>query len=222
MDSLKLARMIDHTNLKRDVTNEKMLKTIEECKKYHFHTIAVNSCQSKFCSENLKGTDTFISAAIGFPLGQTTIEAKLFETRNAIENGATEIDYVINVGEVKNGNYEYFESEMKQMVELCHSYKVPVKAILECNYLSKEELSKLCELSLKYMPDFLKTSTGFESVATVEDVKLMKSIVKDKIEIKAAGGIKTLEQLLMFYEAGATRFGTSSSIAIMEENNKVL
>ena len=221
MDALSIARMIDHTNLKRDVTNEKMLKTINECKKYHFHTIAVNSCQSKFCAENLKGTDTFISAAIGFPLGQTSIESKLFETENAIENGATEIDYVINVGEVKSGNYDYFESEMKQMVELCHSHNVPVKAILECNYLNKDELTKLCELSLKYKPNFLKTSTGFESVATIEDVKLMKSIVKDEIEIKAAGGIKTLEQLLAFYEAGATRFGTSSGVQIIEEfNNK--
>ena len=217
MDALQIARMIDHTNLKRDVSKERLLQTIEECKKYHFHTIAVNSYQSKFCAENLKGTDTYISAAIGFPLGQTTIETKLFETKNAIENGATEIDYVINVSEVKNGNYEYFESEMKQMIELTHKYSVPIKAILECNYLTKEELTKLCELSLKYKPDFLKTSTGFESVATIEDVKLIKSIVKDEIEIKAAGGIKTLEQLLAFYEAGATRFGTSSGVSIIEE-----
>ncbi len=217
MDALQLARMIDHTNLKRDVTNEKMLVTINECKKYHFHTIAVNSYQTKYCSENLKDADTFISAAIGFPLGQTTIETKLFETENAINNGATEIDYVINVGEVKNGNFTYFESEMNQMVELAHRHNVPIKAILECDYLTKEELSKLCELSLKYLPDFLKTSTGFESTAKVEDVELMKSIVKDKIEIKAAGGIKTLDQLLALYKAGATRFGTSAGVAIVEE-----
>ena len=217
MNKIEIARMIDHTNLKRDVTNEKMMKTIEECKKYHFHTIAVNSSQSKFCADNLKDTDTYISAAIGFPLGQTSIETKLFETQNAIENGASEIDYVINVGEVKNGNYDYFESEMKQMVELCHSYHVPCKAILECDYLTKQELEKLCELSLKYLPDFLKTSTGFESTAKIEDVKLMKSIVKDKINIKAAGGIKTLEQLLAFYDAGATRFGTSAGVQIIEE-----
>lgn len=216
MNALEIARMIDHTNLKRDVTNEKMLVTINECKKYHFHTIAVNSYQTKFCADNLKGTDTFISAAIGFPLGQTSIETKLFETKTSIENGATEIDYVINVGEVKNGNYDYFESEMKQMVELCHSYNVPIKAILECDYLSKEELTKLCELSLKYLPDFLKTSTGFESSAKLDDVKLIKSIVKDKIQIKAAGGIRNLEQLLQFYEAGATRFGTSAGVAIIE------
>ena len=217
MNKLQLARMIDHTNLKRDVTNEKMLITIEECKKYHFHTIAVNSYQSKFCADNLKGTDTFISAAIGFPLGQTTIETKLFETRTSIENGASEIDYVINVGEVKNGNYDYFESEMKQMVELCHSYRVPVKAILECDYLTKDELKKLCELSLKYLPDFLKTSTGFDSTAKVEDVRLMKEIVKDKIEIKAAGGIRTLDQVLALYEAGATRFGTSAGVSLVEQ-----
>ena len=217
MNKLQLARMIDHTNLKRDVTNEKMLITIEECKKYHFHTIAVNSYQSKFCADNLKGTDTFISAAIGFPLGQTTIETKLFETRTSIENGASEIDYVINVGEVKNGNYDYFETEMKQMVELCHSYKVPVKAILECDYLTKDELKKLCELSLKYLPDFLKTSTGFDSTAKVEDVRLMKEIVKDKIEIKAAGGIRTLDQVLVLYEAGATRFGTSAGVSLVEQ-----
>lgn len=217
MDAKTIAKMIDHTNLKRDVTNEKLLKTIEECKKYHFHTIAVNSYQIKFCANELKGTDIKISAAIGFPLGQTTTQTKLFETKNAIENGATEIDYVINVSEVKNGNFNYFESEMEQMVKLCHSYSIPVKAILECNYLTKDELTKLCELSLKYKPDFLKTSTGFESIATIEDVKLIKSIVKDEIEIKAAGGIKTLKQLLAFYEAGATRFGTSSGVNIIEE-----
>lgn len=217
MDAFSIAKMIDHTNLKRDVTNEKLLKTIEECKKYHFHTIAVNSYQTKFCAKELKDTDIKISAAIGFPLGQTTTQTKLFETKNAIENGATEIDYVINVSEVKNGNFNYFESEMEQMVKLCHSYSIPVKAILECNYLTKDELTKLCELSLKYKPDFLKTSTGFESVATIEDVKLIKSIVKDEIEIKAAGGIKTLKQLLAFYEAGATRFGTSSGVNIIEE-----
>lgn len=217
MNELDVARMIDHTNLKRDVTNEKMMKTIEECIKYNFHTIAVNSYQSKFCGDNLKDSNTLVSAAIGFPLGQTTIESKLFETKQAIENGATEIDYVINVAEVKNANYDYFESEMKQMVELSHSYNVPIKAILECNYLTKDELSKLCELSLKYKPDFLKTSTGVESVATIEDVRLIKSIVKDEIKIKAAGGIKTLKQLLDFYEAGATRFGTSSGVQIIEE-----
>lgn len=217
MNGLDVARMIDHTNLKRDVTNEKMMKTIEECIKYNFHTIAVNSYQSKFCGDNLKDSNTLVSAAIGFPLGQTTIESKLFETKQAIENGATEIDYVINVAEVKNANYDYFESEMKQMVELSHSYNVPIKAILECNYLTKDELSKLCELSLKYKPDFLKTSTGVESVATIEDVRLIKSIVKDEIKIKAAGGIKTLKQLLDFYEAGATRFGTSSGVQIIEE-----
>lgn len=217
MNALELARMIDHTNLKRDVTNEKMMITVDECKKYHFHTIAVNSYQTKFVADNLKDTDTLVSAAIGFPLGQTKIETKLFETKRAIEDGATEIDYVINVGEVKNGNYEYFASEMKQMVELCHGYFVPIKAILECNYLTKEELTKLCEISLQYMPDFLKTSTGFESVATVEDVRLIKSIVKDKIEIKAAGGIKTLDQLMALYDAGATRFGTSSGVKIIEE-----
>ena len=217
MNKLELARMIDHTNLKRDVTKQAMFVTIEECKKYHFHTIAVNSYQSRFCADNLKGTDTYISAAIGFPLGQTTIDTKLFETKTAIENGASEIDYVINVSEVKNGNYDYFELEMKQMVELCHSYKVPVKAILECDYLSKEELRKLCELSLKYMPDFLKTSTGFDSTAKVEDVKVMKSIVGDKIQIKAAGGIRTLDQLLTLYEAGATRFGTSAGVNLVEQ-----
>lgn len=216
MNKLEIARMIDHTNLNRDVTNESMMKTIEECKKYHFHTIAVNSYQTKFCADNLKGTDTLISAAIGFPLGQSSIETKLFETKSSIENGATEIDYVINVAEVKNGNFDYFESEMKQMVELCHSYNIPVKAILECDYLTKEELAKLCELSLKYLPDFLKTSTGFESTAKIEDVKLIKSIVEDKIQIKAAGGIRTLEQLLEFYEAGATRFGTSRGVQIIE------
>ena len=184
--------------------------------------VAINSTQTKLCKELLKGTDIHVGAAISFPLGQTTIETKVFETKDAIANGADEIDYVINITELKEKNYDYIKEEMTQIVDVCRKHNVISKVIFENCYLTDEEKIKLCEIALEVKPDFIKTSTGFGTGgATVEDVKLMKSIVKDTVKVKAAGGIRDLDTCLKMIEAGAERIGTSSAIKITEAyNNK--
>jgi deoxyribose-phosphate aldolase len=157
-------------------------------------------------------------------LGQTTIENKVHETKQAIEDGADEIDYVINIGALKSGNLSYIEEEMRAIVSVCRAHEKTVKVIFENCYLTDAEKRKLCEIALKVRPDFIKTSTGFGTPspgvavgATVEDVRLMKSIVGDAIKVKAAGGVRTLEQALAMIEAGAERIGTSAGVSIIEE-----
>lgn len=212
----QLAKMIDQTLLKPYASKEDFLEFLEKSKAYNFKMVAINSAPVTLCKEYLKDTDIHVGAAISFPLGQTTLETKVFETKNAIANGADEIDYVINIAELKNGNDAYIEKEMDQIVSLCKEAKVLSKVIFENCYLTEDEKIRLCHIALKVKPDFIKTSTGFGTGgATIEDVRLMKSIVQDEIEIKAAGGIKDLETALKFIEAGATRLGTSAGISII-------
>lgn len=218
----KFSKYFDHTCLKPYATRKDMAKLCEEAKKYDFMMVAINSTQTKLCKELLKGTDIHVGAAISFPLGQTTIETKVFETKDAIANGADEIDYVINIIELKEKNYDYIKEEMTQIVDVCRKHNVISKVIFENCYLTDEEKIKLCEIALEVKPDFIKTSTGFGTGgATVEDVKLMKSIVKDTVKVKAAGGIRDLDTCLKMIESGAERIGTSSAIKITEAyNNK--
>ena len=218
----KFSKYFDHTCLKPYATRKDMAKLCEEAKKYDFMMVAINSTQTKLCKELLKGTDIHVGAAISFPLGQTTIETKVFETKDAIANGADEIDYVINITELKEKNYDYIKEEMTQIVDICRKHNVISKVIFENCYLTDEEKIKLCEIALEVKPDFIKTSTGFGTGgATVEDVKLMKSIVKDTVKVKAAGGIRDLDTCLKMIEAGAERIGTSSAIKITQAyNNK--
>ena len=179
--------------------------------------VAINSAPVKFCKELLKETDIHVGAAISFPLGQTTIETKLFETRQAIQDGADEIDYVVNIEKVKEHNYEYIEDEMEQMVSLCKGYNRIVKVIFENCYLEKEEIIQLCLVAKKIKPDYIKTSTGFGTGgAQIEDIKLMKEMVGNDVKVKAAGGIRDLDTCLKMIEAGASRIGTSSSRKILE------
>lgn len=218
----KFSKYFDLTCLKPYATREDIAKLCEEAKKYDFMMVAINSTQTKLCKELLKETDIHVGAAISFPLGQTTIETKVFETKDAIANGADEIDYVINITELKEKNYDYIKEEMTQIVDVCRKHNVISKVIFENCYLTDEEKIKLCEIALEVKPDFIKTSTGFGTGgATVEDVKLMKSIVKDTVKVKAAGGIRDLDTCLKMIEAGAERIGTSSAIKITEAyNNK--
>lgn len=218
----KFSKYFDHTCLKPYATRKDMAKLCEEAKKYDFMMVAINSTQTKLCKELLKETDIHVGAAISFPLGQTTIETKVFETKDAIANGADEIDYVINITELKEKNYDYIKEEMTQIVDVCRKHNVISKVIFENCYLTDEEKIKLCEIALEVKPDFIKTSTGFGTGgATVEDVKLMKSIVKNTVKVKAAGGIRDLDTCLKMIEAGAERIGTSSAIKITEAyNNK--
>ncbi|WP_282925838.1 deoxyribose-phosphate aldolase [Helcococcus kunzii] len=216
-----LSRMIDHTNLKTDATKEDMKKLCEEAKTYHFKMVAINQVQTKICNKYLKDTDIHVGAAIAFPLGQTTIESKVFETKDAIKNGATEIDYVINLSEVKEKNWDYIKDEMQKIVSICKDSNVISKVIFENAYLNKEEIIKLSQISKEIKPDFIKTSTGMaKSGAKVEDVKLMKKIVGDDVKVKAAGGIREVETFIDMIRNGAERIGCSQGIPIIEELKK--
>ena len=213
----QLAQFIDHTNLKPYASYEDMEKLCIEAKTYNFKMVAVNSVQSGLCSSYLKGTGVHVGAAISFPLGQTSIEAKVFESEDAIKNGADEIDYVINITELKAKNYEYIRDEMKKIVKVCRKNNVICKVIFENCYLDKEEIVKLSEIAKEIKPDFIKTSTGFgTSGAKFDDVKLMKSVVGNLVKVKAAGGIRSSEDFLKMIESGAERIGTSAGIKIIE------
>lgn len=217
----QLANMVDHTNLKAFADNGMFEKLCSEAKQYQFKMVAINPAQIKRCKELLQGSPVHVGAAIGFPLGQTTLECKVFETEDAISKGADEIDYVINVAEVKNGNYEYIKEEMEQITKVCRKADVISKVIFENCYLTDEEKKKVAEIAKEVKPDFIKTSTGFGTGgATVEDVRLMKSVVGDAVKVKAAGGIRDLETALAMVEAGAERLGTSAGVEIVKEMQK--
>ncbi len=214
----QLVRLFDHTFLKPYAAREDMERLCGEARQYGFAMVAVNSVQSALCKELLKGSGVHVGAAISFPLGQTTIETKVFETRDALANGADEIDYVINITELKAKNYGYIREEMRRIVEVCREAGAISKVIFENCYLTDEEKRILCEIALEERPDFIKTSTGFGTGgATLEDVRLMKGIVGDAVKVKAAGGIRDLKTCLAMVEAGAERIGTSASVKITEE-----
>lgn len=214
----KLAGMIDHTNLHAYADHADMKRLCEEALRYHFAMVAVNSYQTAYCHELLKDTGIHVGAAIGFPLGQQTADVKLYEAADAISHGADEIDYVINITEVKEGNYAYVEEEMRRMVDLCRQNKVICKVIFETCYLSRNEIIRLCQIAKEIRPDYIKTSTGFGTAgATVENVRLMKETVGSEVKVKAAGGIRTLKQALEMINAGAERIGTSRGTDIMRE-----
>lgn len=210
------ARLIDHTNLHADASPADMAQLCQEAKDYHFKMVAINQVQTKRCATALQGTDIDTGAAIAFPLGQTSIAAKVFETKDAIANGANEIDYVLNITELKAGNKAYIETEMAEIVAVCHAKNVPCKVIFENCYLTQAEISQAATIAKKVQPDFIKTATGFGTGgATVADVKLMKRIVGPKVKVKAAGGIRNSDDFLAMIAAGADRIGTSSGIKII-------
>ena len=216
----QLANMIDHTNLKAFADDAAFEKLCDEAKKYNFKMVAINPAQTVRCKKKLEGSPVHVGAAIGFPLGQTTLECKIFETKDAIEKGADEIDYVINVAELKNKNYDYIKKEMEEIVKICREAGKTSKVIFENCYLTDDEKRKVAEIAKEVKPDFIKTSTGFGTGgATVEDVKLMKSVVGDEVKVRAAGGIRDLKTALAMIEAGAERLGTSAGVAIVEEYN---
>lgn len=221
MNKKQLAHMFDHTFLKPYATKEDFIKLCNEAKDMGAAMVAINSSPVSLCKELLKGSEVHVGAAISFPLGQTTLEVKLAETQKAIEDGADEIDYVINIGELKMGHYDYIENEMQSIVDVCQKHNVISKVIFENCYLTKEEIKKLAEIAKKVKPDYIKTSTGFGTGgALVEDVRLMKEVVGDSVKVKAAGGIRDWKTCQAMIEAGASRIGTSSSLKILEEFEK--
>ncbi|NMM65167.1 deoxyribose-phosphate aldolase [Clostridium sp. P21] len=214
---MNIAGMIDHTLLKPDATKEQILKLTGEAKQYKFASVCVNPTWVKLASDELKGTEVDVCTVIGFPLGANTSETKAFEAKNAIENGATEVDMVINIGELKDKNYAYVEKDIKAVVDSAKG-KALVKVIIETCLLTEEEKVRACELSKKAGADFVKTSTGFsKGGATAEDVALMRKTVGKDMGVKASGGIHTKEETMAMIEAGATRIGASAGIAIISE-----
>jgi len=216
-DHLDVNRYIDHTNLKPYARAEDIVRLCNEAKEYDFYAVCVNPYRVKLAKELLRGSDVNVATVIGFPLGATPTEVKVFEAGRALEDGADELDMVINIGALKDGDYDYVREDIKAVAELAHERGAIVKVIIETCYLTEEEKIKACELAKEAGADFVKTSTGFGTGgATVEDVRLMRRVVGDGMGVKAAGGIRTYEQALAMIEAGATRIGTSSGVKIME------
>ncbi|MFA5779430.1 MAG: deoxyribose-phosphate aldolase [Elusimicrobiota bacterium] len=206
--------MIDHTLLKANATQEEVGKLCEEARKYGFASVCINPGYVSLASKLLAGSSVKVCTVIGFPLGATTPTVKSIEARDAIANGADEIDMVINVGALKSGNYQLVLDDIKAVREATRG-KV-LKVILETSYLTSEEKIKACQLSKDAGADFVKTSTGFgPSGATVEDIQLMRATVGPLMGIKASGGIRTQDDARKMVEAGATRVGASASVAIV-------
>lgn len=212
---MELNRTIDHTILKADATKEDVMKIIEEAKKYHFYSVCINPTWVSMAAKELKGEPVAVCTVIGFPLGANTSEVKAFEANNAIENGADEVDMVINIGELKDGNYDKVQKDIEAVVAAAKD-KALVKVIIETSLLERDEKIKACELAKAAGADFVKTSTGFSTGgATVEDVKLMRETVGPEMGVKASGGIHNAKEAMAMIEAGATRLGASSGVAIM-------
>lgn len=215
---MNIASMIDHTLLKADATKKDIKKVCDEAKKYNFKSVCVNSAYTKFVYQQLEGTEIDVCTVVGFPLGAMDTDSKAFETKRAIELGSNEIDMVINVGALKDKDYEFVLNDIKSVVNAAD--KALVKVILETCLLTKEEIVKACELSKKAGADFVKTSTGFSTGgATVEDISLMRKTVGADMGVKASGGVRTRKDAETVITAGANRIGASTSIAIVQGAN---
>lgn len=213
---MNIAKMIDHTLLKANTTKAQIVQLCEEAKEYGFASVCVNPTWVATAAELLKGTDVKVCTVIGFPLGANTPETKAFETKDAIEKGATEVDMVINIGALKDGDDELVERDIRAVVEAAKG-KALVKVIIETCLLSEEEKVRACRLAVQAGADYVKTSTGFSTGgATVEDIALMRKTVGPNIGVKASGGVRDLQGAEAMIEAGATRIGTSSGVAIVQ------
>lgn len=213
---MNLNKMIDHTLLKPEATKEMIENLCREAKEFDFKSVCVNPYWVSTAYEELRDSDVLVCTVVGFPLGATTKETKFFETDFAVQEGADEIDMVINVGALKSKQYDVVLEDIKSVVQAANGRTV--KVIIETCLLTDEEKVKACELSKEAGANFVKTSTGFSTAgANVEDVELMRSIVGDALEVKASGGIRNLDTALKMIEAGATRLGVSAGVQIMKE-----
>lgn len=213
-----VAGLVDHTNLKAFATREDFQLLCDEAVKYGFKSVAINTYPVKMCREMLEGTSVLTGAAVGFPLGQMTIAAKVAEAQDAVDNGCQEFDYVCNVGKVKEHDYAYIEAEMSALTAVARKAGICCKVIFETCYLTEEEIIEVAKVASRVKPDFVKTSTGFGTAgAKAEHVALMKKYAGPDVQVKAAGGIRSFEAAKAMIEAGATRLGTSSGIKIVEE-----
>lgn len=212
---MELNRMIDHTVLKADSKKADVLRVIEEAKAHHFYSVCINPAWVSLAANELAGSDIQVCTVIGFPLGANTSATKAFETKDAIANGATEVDMVINIGALKDGEDELVQKDIEAVVQAAEK-KALVKVIIETALLTKEEIARVCRLAKAAGADFVKTSTGFSTAgAKVEDVRLMRETVGTEMGVKASGGIHNAEEAQAMVESGASRLGTSASIAIV-------
>lgn len=217
MDKKQLAKMIDHTNLKPEATSKEIKKLCEEALQYNFASVCVNPTRVKEAYEMLKDSEVKVCTVIGFPLGATTTKVKVFETKDAIENGATEVDMVINIGRLKEKDYDFVKQDIKSVVDAAKG-KALTKVIIETCLLTDEEKVAACKIAKEVGADFVKTSTGFSTGGALkEDIKLMRETVGQELGVKASGGVRTLEDAKAMIENGATRIGASASIKICEE-----
>ncbi|OAB49212.1 deoxyribose-phosphate aldolase [Mycoplasmopsis gallinarum] len=207
-------RMIDHTYLKADTNQTIMNKLIKEAKEFNFKTVCVPSAWVAYCKEQLQGTEVGITTVVGFPLGNSISSVKAFEAAEAIRAGADEIDMVINIGKLKDKDYDYVLNDIKTVKAACGSHIL--KVIVETALLSDEEITEVSKIVKKSGAEFIKTSTGFSTRgANLNDIVLMKKVAGDEMLIKAAGGISTMQDMIDMFNAGATRFGTSRSVSIL-------
>ncbi|MRR29617.1 deoxyribose-phosphate aldolase [bacterium] len=212
-----LAGMIDHTLLKPDATPDKIAQLCFEARKYHFASVCVNPTHVKLCADLLRDSDVKVCTVIGFPLGATSAEVKAFEARNALDNGATEIDMVINIGALKAGESETVAKDIRGVVETVHAAGALVKVIIETALLTDEEKVIACLLAKEAGADFVKTSTGFSGGgATVHDIALMRKTVGPTVGVKASGGVHSREDAEALVAAGATRIGASAGVKIIQ------
>lgn len=213
---MPINKLIDHSLLKADATKAEVTQVLAEALKYDFASVCIQPCHVSYAAQYLKGSDVKVCTVIGFPLGANTSAVKAFETADAIKNGADEIDMVINIGALKDGQDETVLNDIVAVVQAAQDKTV--KVILETCLLSEEEIVKACQLCMQAKADFVKTSTGFSTGgATIENVRIMKAAIDDTMQVKAAGGIRTYEDLLKMVEAGASRIGTSAGCSIMQK-----
>ena len=214
----QLGHMIDHTLLKPDATQDQIAQLCFEARKYNFASVCVNPAYVRLCAELLKGSPVVVCTVVGFPLGATPTEVKVYETQQAVREGASEIDMVINVGAVKSRDYELAERDIASVARACHAGNALLKVIIEAALLTDEEKVVACQLAKVAGADYVKTSTGFgPGGATAADVALMRRVVGPTIGVKAAGGIRTLADAHEMIAAGASRLGASASVKIMQE-----
>jgi deoxyribose-phosphate aldolase len=212
----RINQYIDQTLLKPDATPQDIDQICQDACQYQFFAVCVNPHYVKRCSDNLAGTNIAVASTVGFPLGMATSQIKAAEAKEAIANGAVEIDMVINVGELKAGNDDYVESDIRAVVAAASPHAALVKVIIETGFLTDEEKERACKAAMRAGANFVKTSTGFgPGGATEKDVSLMLTAVKGSLSVKASGGIRSWETAQKMIEAGASRLGTSSGIAIV-------
>ncbi len=212
----QVAKTIDHALLRPDMSRDEVREGCEIALKYDVASVCCKPADVAFCAEILKGSDVHVGTVVGFPHGNSTTATKVFETKQVVADGATEIDVVINIGWLKSGMFDEVRDEIAAVVAAASGNQV--KVILENAYLTKDEIVKACQLCEAAGADYVKTSTGFAPTgAALEDVKLMRASVSPKVEVKSAGGVKTLDALLAFMEAGVKRSGASGTAAILDE-----